>query len=173
MSFIQPISSAFQQIVAPTPVQLFPPIPFEERRRNPPGISVNITPNQNTNGALLLAGTNFVEGPIRVNSNNIIVKRAGRYIVDLNITVSYPIADSTGTANSAFFNIVPGYGTYITGGSSVGATKTTQQVYSGSTVIYVGEGGSISVVATLSGTTVQNGTLVVQMIPDTDRRHEY
>lgn len=156
--------------VGPVPVPLFPPVIVDEERRfrvrDPPGASINIIPNQTASGTLQLAGTNFIDGDIRINNNSIVVRRYGRYIVDLNVQVSYPVAGN----NSALFSIVPGYGVPIAGGSS---SSTGTQVYSGSTIVQAAEGSTISVVATLTGATVLGGTLTVQMIPDTDRRREF
>lgn len=172
MSFITPIGGPCGSLVN-NPIPLYPPVFIEgdrdrDRRgrrdrddnREVPGISANIASGQTTSGTLQLAGTNFADGAIRLAGNSIHIRRGGRYIVDLNVTVNYPVAGN----NSAFFSVSPGPGSYIAGGSYTG---TGSQVYSGSTVIEIGDGTSISITATLNGATVQGGTLVVQMVPGT------
>jgi hypothetical protein len=155
---------AYTPIVAPFAVPLYPPIyenrPRRERPR--PGISVAIAPNQAISGILLLGGINFIDGDISSTATSINIARSGRYQVDFNVTVVYA------GAGSAFFQTIPGYGTAIAGGA-VGVAGT--QIYSGSVILDLVRGSTISFSDTLTGALVTGGTVSVQMLSDNRDRY--
>lgn len=159
-----PGCGAYTPIVAPVAVPLYPPIIDRRRReREPAGISANIAPNQITSGIVLLAGTNFIEGDISLNGNSITVRRSGRYEVDVTINVAYA------GAGSALFQTIPGYGTNIAGGT---VTAAGTQVYSGSVVLELTRGASVTLTSVLAGAVITGGTISVQMIPGTGPRRD-
>jgi hypothetical protein len=152
---------AYTPVIAPQAVPLYPPIFPIRRPLRPAGISVGIAPGQTTSGMVALMGVNFVNGDIALSGNSIQIRRSARYTVDLSINVSFS------GAGSAFFQTVPGFGTYLAGGT---VTAAGTQVYTGSVVLDLTRGSTVSLTSVLSSATIVGGVLSVQMVPGTDVR---